>query len=315
MNILITGAAGNLGSHLARFLMGRTHELRLLIHRKNLPFDVSAFPNVSVYRADLEDPRTLSESCRGVDCVVHFAGLLFAPRPEKFLPRTNVEYVRNIVAASLGAHVRKFILISFPHVEGDSSPEKPARGLLDGNPTSVHATTRLAAEKHLYEACKGKEMVPVSLRAGMIYGRGVLMIEAARWLLKHRLLAVWREPTWNHLLALPDFLTCVKAAIENENISGIYNLADDQPLTLQEFLDAVAVHWGFRKPWRCPKWSFYATAWCCEVFATIFRTVSPLTRDFITIGMASSVADTTRMKKELLSKLAYPSLKEGLVLL
>ena len=158
-------------------------------------------------------------------------------------------------------------------------------------------------------------MVPVSLRAGMVYGRGVLMIEAARWLMRHRLLAVWKEPTWNHLLALPDFLTCVKRTIEAEDVSGIYGLADDQPLTLQEFLDTVAVHWGFRKPWLCPKWSFYAAARCCEAFATIFGTASPLTRDFITIGMASSVADTSRMKNELLPKLAYPILKDGLVLL
>ena len=315
MKILITGAAGNLGSNLARYLTGSGHALRLLIHRKNLPFDISAFPNVSVYRADLEDPGTLAEPCRDADCVVHFAGILFAPRPEKFLPKTNVEYVRNIVNVSLANGVRKFILISFPHVEGESTPENPAKGLLDGNPTSVHAKTRLAAEKYLFEACNGKNMVPVSLRAGMVYGRGVLMVDAARWLLKHHLLAVWRQPTWNHLLALPDFHACVKAAIENENISGIYNLADDQPLTLQEFLDAAAAHWGFRKPWRCPKWSFYAAAWCCEAFAIIFRTASPLTRDFIKIGMASSVADTTRMKKELLPKLTYPSLKDGMGLL
>jgi nucleoside-diphosphate-sugar epimerase len=296
-------------------LIGGAHELRLLIHRREVPPHISAFPNVSVHKADLDDARTLRGPCKDVDCVVHFAGLLFAPRPEKFLARTNVEYVQHIVHASLVAGVRKFILISFPHVEGESTPEMPARGTLYGNPTSVHAKTRLAAEKHLFQACKGKEMVPVSLRAGMIYGRGVLMIEAARWLLRHNLLAVWRQPTWNHLLALPDFLTCVKSAIEDMNTSGVYNLADDQPLTLQEFLDTVAVHWGFRKPWRCPKWSFYVAAACCEAFATIFRTRSPLTRDFMRIGMASCVADTTRMKKELLPDLAYPSLKEGLVLL
>ena len=171
MKILITGAAGNLGSNLARYLTVSGHALRLLIHRKNLPFDISAFPNVSVYRADLEDPGTLSEPCRDADCVVHFAGILFAPRPEKFLPKTNVEYVRNIVDVSLANGVRKFILISFPHVEGESTPENPAKGLLDGNPTSVHAKTRLAAEKYLFEACNGKNMVPVSLRAGMVYGQ------------------------------------------------------------------------------------------------------------------------------------------------
>ena len=38
-------------------------------------------------------------------------------------------------------------------------------------------------------------------------------------------------------------------------------------------------------------------------------------RDFIRIGMASSVADTSRMKRELLPRLAYPTLREGLSLL
>ena len=158
-------------------------------------------------------------------------------------------------------------------------------------------------------------MISVVLRAGMIYGRGVLMIEAARWLLRHRLLAVWREPTWEHLLALPDFLTAVSAAIEGPDVSGIYNVADDQPLTLQEFLDAIAAHWGYAKPWRCPRWMFPLAGATCEAFASIFGSKSPLTRDFVKIGMVSSVADTSRMKRELLPKLAYPSLNTGLVLL
>ncbi len=315
MRILVTGAAGNLGSCLARSLLDSPHELRLLIHRKQLPFDVTTFPNASVFRAHLGDPRTLSGLCDSAHCVVHFAGLLFAPRPERFLPITNLGYVQNLVAAALQAGVRKFILVSFPHVQGESTPEKPAQGLLQGNPTSVHAKTRLAAEKHLFAACAGRDMVPISLRAGLIYARGIKMIDAAHWLLRRRLLGVWEESTWTHLLALPDFLRCVRLTIEGPNISGIYNLGDDQPLTLQEFLDTVATHWGYAKPWRAPRCSFYAAAWCCEAFATIFGTASPLTRDFIRIGMASSVMDTSRTKKELLPQLAFPSLRDGLELL
>ena len=129
------------------------------------------------------------------------------------------------------------------------------------------------------------------------------------------LMAVWREPTWEHLLALPDFLTATSAAIEGTHISGIYNVADDQPLTLQEFLDAIAAHWGYAKPWRCPRWMFPLAGATCEAFASIFGSKSPLTRDFVKIGMVSSVADTSRMKRELLPKLAYPSLNTGLVLL
>lgn len=315
MKILITGAAGNLGSFLTRHLLGSPHELNLLIHRRPPAFDADAEANVRVFRADLGRPETLAEPCRGVDAVVHFAGVLFAPRPEKFLPTTNVTYVQNLVAAALEAGVGKIILISFPHVEGESTPENPARGTLSGKPASVHAQTRLAAERQLFAASEGTTTVPVALRPGMIYGRGVLMIETARWLMRRRLMAVWRRPTWIHLLALPDFLRCVVAAIEKPEANGIYNLGDDGPLTLQEFLDTAARHWGYASPWRLPRWTFYVAAAAVELYAAAFRTASPLTRDFIRIGMANYCGDTTRMKAELAAELEYPTLREGLALL
>lgn len=315
MRILITGAAGNMGSLLARSLLEGEHRLRLMFHRRPLAPDLVGHPAVEPFRADLERPETLGPACREVDCIVHFAGLLFAPRPERFLPRTNVEYVRNLVRAALERGVGRFILVSFPHVEGESSSEHPALGLLQGNPSSTHARTRLEAERVLFAACEGTGMTPIALRPGMVYARGVLMIDAARWLLRRRLLHVWRRPTWIHILALPDFLAAARAAIESPSASGIYNLADDGPLTLQQFLDAAADHWGSPRPLRLPRWSFYAAALAVELFASAFRTAAPITRDFIRIGMASYVADTTRMKQELLPKLGYPSLAEGIPLL
>jgi nucleoside-diphosphate-sugar epimerase len=315
MKVLITGAAGNLGSHLARSLVDSPHELRLMVHRTPLPFDTAPFPRVSICRADLGDPSSLARACEGVDCVVHLAGVLFRPRPEDFLPRTNTGYARNLATAAVSAGVRKFVLISFPHVEGETTPERRATNRLDGNPTSVHARTRLESERNLFEESRNTEMTPIVLRAGMVYGRGVLMIEAARWLLRRRLLGVWRRPTWNHLLALPDFLRGVAASIESSPARGVYNLADDEPRTLQDFLDTIAGHWGFAKPWRVPEWSVFGVAAGCEIVASIFGTVSPFTRDFIRIGMVSAVADTSRTKKELLPTLEYPTLREGLALL
>lgn len=60
MRLLITGAAGNLGSRLARSLLDSRHELRLMVHRRPLPFDVGPFPRVSITRADLGDAASLS---------------------------------------------------------------------------------------------------------------------------------------------------------------------------------------------------------------------------------------------------------------
>lgn len=312
MNILITGAAGNLGGLLTRHLLGGPHQLRLMTYRRDLPAEILSHPGVLAYRADLGDIQTLYEPCDGADCIVHFAGRLFAPRPEGFLHHTNVEYVENLVSVALTSGVRKFILISFPHVEGETTPQNPARGILTGWPGSLHARTRLEAEQFLFKATEGSQMTPVSLRPGMIYGKGVLMIEAARRLLRRRLLGVWRKDTWIHIISLPDFLRCVEAAIEGDNVTGIYNLGDERPLTLQEFLDRVARHWGYRKPWRAPAWTFYFAAACVEAYAAVFQTPSPLTRDFIKIGMASYVSDTSRMRNVLLPELLYPSLDEGI---
>jgi len=314
-DVLITGAAGNLGGFLARRLLSTDLRQRLMFHRRPLASDLRLDARVEACQADLAEPQTLEPACRGVGCVVHFAGVLFAPRPEKFLPRTNTAYASNLIEASLRAGVRRFILISFPHVEGPTTPEMPASGRLDAQPISVHARTRLAAERALFSASERGGMEAVVLRVGTVYGRGVLMIEAARRLLARRLLGVWPNPTWYHWLALPDFLSAVESAIRRPALSGVIGLGDDQPLTLQVFLDRAADHWGLPRPWRAPPAVFFLAAGLVELYAGLFRKASPLTRDFIRIGMVPHVIDTRRMRDEVLPQLAYPTLDEGLSLL
>jgi nucleoside-diphosphate-sugar epimerase len=314
MRVLISGGAGNLGSRLARYLIGTEHHVRLLVHKTDPPADLTMSPRVAIHRGDLGDPTTLTLACADVDCVVHLAGVLFAPNPKQFLPKTNVNYVQNLLGAAHGSGIRKFILVSFPHVEGETTPERPASDRLDSTTDVVHFQTRLIAER-LVLASEGTPAVPVVLRAGFVYGTGVKLIEAARRLLRYRMLAVWRRPTWIHLIALPDFLAAVLAAIERADACGIYNICDDAPLTIQEFLDQLAVHFGYSKPWRLPEWAFHAAGTGCELYAAIFGTAAPLTRDIVKAGMTSAVADNSRMKRELLSRLEYPTLADGILLL
>ena len=315
MNILIVGASGNLGSHLSKHLLGSPHRLRLLTHNRALPFDLPQGAKAEIIQADLNEPSSLHSACKGVDCIVYLAGVLFRPRPEKFLHQTNTVYVRNIVDAALSAAVRKLVLVSFPHVEENTTPDARAMGKLDVHPVSIHGRTRLEAEKYLFQTCEHETMQPIVLRAGVIYGKEVKLIEAARWLMSKRLLAVWHEPTWVHLLALPDFLKIVEIGIEKNDLSGIYNLCDDQPLLVQDFLDRLAAHWGYSKPWRLPAAAFYVAATLCELSAALFNTPAPLTRDIVRMGMTSVVADTSRMKNELMPRLMCPSITEGLKLL
>ncbi|MHB0968770.1 MAG: hypothetical protein ACYC60_03210, partial [Thermoanaerobaculia bacterium] len=159
---------------------------------------------------------------------------------------------------------------------------------------------------------KGTETTPVILRVGMVYGEGILMIEAARWLARRGLLAVWKEPTSIHLISTVDFLRATETAIFIARASGIYHIGDDVPVTLQRFLDDACQVWKCRRPRRLPLWLIYTAAGICEAVAFVFNRPSPLTRDFIRIGRVSYFGDTRRAREELIPELRYPNLESGL---
>jgi len=227
--------------------------LRLMIHDKPLPEDLASHQRVEWFRADLANPDTLTGHITGSDVIVHFAGVLFKARPEKFLPVTNTIYFKNLVDVALREGIQKIILISFPHVEGATTFDAPASGRLDGSPISMHATTRLEEERYLM----AKIPRPVSLRVGMVYGRGILMVDVARWFARRRLLGVWKDPTQIHLISREDFCAATTAASLLPNVNGIYHLGDEGKITLQEFLDAACRQWGYARPWRMPLWMIY----------------------------------------------------------
>ena len=307
--VAITGAAGNLGSTLAYEMVKDNVNLHLLTHKKSAPDDLVSRANVKTFQVDLADKETLKESLCGVDTVVHFAGVLFQGRPEKFLSTTNCTYFKNLLDAAVAAKVRRVILISFPHVEGETSPQSPAKGSLDGAPNSVHAKTRLEEERMLF-AQKGIEAVV--LRCGMVYGRGILMIDAVRWFSKYALLGIWKGPTFIHLISTEDFALATKAAVYNQAANGIYHLGDDGVQTLQEFLDEATKFWGTKRPWRMPLWLINSAAAVFEGASLLTGCRSPLTHDFVTIGQVSYYGDTSRMKADLLPKLKYNTFRDGI---
>ncbi|MGD9367924.1 MAG: NAD(P)-dependent oxidoreductase [Desulfobacteraceae bacterium] len=309
MNVLITGAAGNLGRLLSRHIKDYEKDLNLILmqHQKKIPSDLKDNSRISIRGADLSKPETLYECLDGADTIVHFAGVLFKANPEKFLYETNINYFKNLVRVAKAKKIKKVILISFPHVEGPTSRKRPAKGSLNGNPISVHARTRLEQEKYLFSEIEHS----ISLRVGMVYGKGILMIDAAEWFAKRLLLGIWREPTEIHLISKTDFCRAVVAAIKSLTAAGIYHIGDEGNDTLQSFLDFACAIWKCRKPWRMPLWLIYLAAEIFEFVSYVFKTKSPLTKDFIDIGRVSYYGDTSRFRSELLPSLEYSNINEG----
>ena len=169
MNVLVTGATGFTGGHLARALAARGDRVRALV-RRAAP-DLAA-AGVELVTGDLERPETLPAALAGVDVVYHVAALYRqAGLPEATYRRVNAESAGWIVRAAAKAGVRRVVHCSTVGVHGDIE-HPPADETAPLRPGDVYQITKLEGERlaQLAAAESGVELVVV--RPSGIYGPG-----------------------------------------------------------------------------------------------------------------------------------------------
>lgn len=154
MIVLVTGASGFLGSHVARAASQRGHTVHCLVRAssdRSLLHDVTATMAIG----DLTDPASLAAAVAGTDAVVHCAGTTSEMAANAELSqRTNVAGTAALLDACRVAGVGRFVFIS-----SLSANERN---------TGVYGQTKLAAERLV--AAAG---VPFTvLRPSTVYGAG-----------------------------------------------------------------------------------------------------------------------------------------------
>jgi uronate dehydrogenase len=112
-SVLVTGAAGGIGTSLRRLLKGVYRELRLT--DRTAPNDLSAGENFM--RADLTDPVAVEKICAGVDGVIHLGGRSVEDSWEEIHP-ANILGTYNLYEAARRQGVRRVIFASTNHVVG-----------------------------------------------------------------------------------------------------------------------------------------------------------------------------------------------------
>ena len=155
MRVLVTGGAGYIGSHAVREFRDAGHEVAVLDdlsagHREVVP------EGVRLYEGDLGDRTVLHESLRGVDAVVHFAGVLdvgeSVRQPLKYW-RINVQKGVGLLAAMVEAGVPKIVFSSTCATYGvpvrvpidETHPQEPINPYGQSKRAFEHALRDLAA--------------------------------------------------------------------------------------------------------------------------------------------------------------------------
>jgi dihydroflavonol-4-reductase len=115
LTILVTGATGFLGSHVARFLLERGDRVRVLSRASSSTRLLDALPPERLERVtgDLRDMASLDRAAAGVSCIYHVAAdyRLWSRRPGEIL-ESNVGGTKNLLEAARRAGVEKFVYTS-----------------------------------------------------------------------------------------------------------------------------------------------------------------------------------------------------------
>jgi dihydroflavonol-4-reductase len=136
--ILVTGATGFLGSHVARLLTERGENLRLLVRPTSATRLVDTIPLARCERVsgDLRDPVSLESAVQGVEAVFHVAAdyRLWARNPRE-IHESNVMGTRNLIGAARRAGISRFIYTStvatFAVPQGSALPDESTVTSLD----------------------------------------------------------------------------------------------------------------------------------------------------------------------------------------
>lgn len=166
--VLVSGGAGFIGSHLVERLVGAGATVRVLDdfstgRRHNL---AAVEPEVEILAGDLLDPALRRRACAGVDTVFHLAGLTSAPesveRPADF-ERVNRAGSLALFADAAAAGARRSVFASSAAVYGRNGFGRPvAIEGEEGEPLSPYAAAKAAVERQAPGV--------VSLRLFNVYG-------------------------------------------------------------------------------------------------------------------------------------------------
>ncbi|TLY34804.1 MAG: NAD-dependent epimerase/dehydratase family protein, partial [Nitrospirae bacterium] len=145
--VLLTGATGYLGSEIAREMIRRRRNFRVLLRHTSGPAlgAASSGPGVpdtvaegcQIVIGDLRDAESLRQACQGVRQVIHTAALVkMWVRDRREFRRVNVEGLKNLCQAATQAGVERVIYTSSFIAAGPSADANAGEGLRhEGSPS------------------------------------------------------------------------------------------------------------------------------------------------------------------------------------
>ena len=258
MRVFVAGASGAIGTRLVPQLVERGHEV-VGTHRSPGNADRVWALGATPVTLDLLDPRAVREAVLDAqpDAIVHQATALAGLKSLRNFDRTFAETNRlrtegtdALLAAAGEAGVRRFVAQSFASYRNErrGGPVKTENDPLDPDPVPT-ARQSAAAMRYLDEAVTGAG--GIALRYGGFYGApNDDFVTAVR---KRLFPIVGDGGGVTSFIHLDDAAAATVRALEHGQ-PGIFNIVDDEPAPIREWLPVLAEVLGAKPPRHVPRW-------------------------------------------------------------
>jgi len=255
MRVLVTGGAGFVGSHLVEALLARGDSVVVLdnfddyyspiIKRQNLSV---VGPEIKLIEGDLRDAALLADALAGVDVVAHLAarpGVRASLEQPSLYIDNNVAGTQTLIQAMLDAKVMRLVFASSSSVYGAraSGPFREDDVVL--KPVSPYAASKLAGEHLCHAASTTWGMHVNCMRLFTVYGPRQRPEMAIHLFARHALAGqaiprFGRGESLRDYTYVSDVVAGILAAIDRPNGFQVYNIGNDNPVTLDDLIGRLS---------------------------------------------------------------------------
>jgi nucleoside-diphosphate-sugar epimerase len=264
MRVFVAGASGAIGRQLVPRLVAAGHEVTGMTRsesKRALLSELGADPVV----ADALDPDQVADAVGRAmpDVIVHQLTALsgverYTERDAAPTNRLRIRGTEHLLSAGQAVGVRRFVaqgVATYGAYARTGGPVKTEADPLDSTPLPEMRST-LAALRHLEAAVLGAEWTEgIVLRYGAFYGPGTSLAhgEPQFELVRKRRFPLVGDGggVWS-FIHVADAAEATVAAVEH-GTRGVYNVVDDEPASVAQWLPALAQMLGAKKPMRMPR--------------------------------------------------------------
>ncbi len=302
MRVLITGATGFTGGHLARTLAAAGDTVTALVRSDGPGAAALARWGVALTVGDVRDPAALAGATAGVDVVYHIAAIYRqASLSSETYRAVNATAAQQIVEAAARGGVKRVVHCSTVGVHGDVE-RPPANEEAPLKPGDVYQVTKLEGELLAREAGARLGIDVTIVRPSGIYGPGDRrLLRLFRGVARRRWMTLGPGEIYYHLTFIDDLVEGFRlCGVHPAAANRTYILAGGEVTTLNALVTLVAEGAGVPPPTRhLPVWPFWAAGAVCEAVCAPLGLEPPLYRRRVDFFTKSRAFDITRARMEI----------------